>query len=369
MFNWFGSEAGKVGAMLEMSLNPTESPDIGDITADMMRGFAQQCQHINEEYGVPIYMRWAHEMNGDWYPWGNTPTAFIASFRQFTTIMREYTNMTAMVWAPNSGIDYPFIGGGARPSPAPGGVDFAVLDTNNDGVIDIYDDPYTPFYPGDDVVDWVGLSLYYYPYCTNNCPLPSNSFTAELTSIGHPSTPLVNAAAWNNVHNFYANFAQARNKPMMLPETGSPYIHEWANRTGAATELTIKQSWWNQLVSPATIANFPQLKLFVQFEEQKPLAVNGVPALRDWRVTNSTSMLGWWNGFVQGQQGVVKSADELVYGCDGSIMGGVKPARVPSTLGRPSDGPPAPGGATATNSGVNVGVGLGAVGLMVAALI
>lgn len=35
--------------------------------------------------------------------------------------------------------------------PPVGSPDFKALDTNNDGVIDFSDDPYLPYYPGDDV--------------------------------------------------------------------------------------------------------------------------------------------------------------------------------------------------------------------------
>ena len=36
------------------------------------------------------------------------------------------------------------------------------LDTNRDGVLNRYDDMFTPFYPGDDVVDWVAMSVLHY---------------------------------------------------------------------------------------------------------------------------------------------------------------------------------------------------------------
>jgi hypothetical protein len=39
--------------------------------------------------------------------------------------------------------------------------DRAALDTNGDGQLTQADDPYAPYYPGDDFVDWIGLSLYY----------------------------------------------------------------------------------------------------------------------------------------------------------------------------------------------------------------
>ena len=45
------------------------------------------------------------------------------------------------------------------------------MDTDGDGDVTMADDPYGPFYPGDDAVDWVGLTLYQwgsgYPYGRN----------------------------------------------------------------------------------------------------------------------------------------------------------------------------------------------------------
>ncbi len=64
--------------------------------------------------------------------------------------IRRYTNLTAMVWAPNVGINYPFFS--MTPSRYPTNVsdpvNFRALDTNNDNIIDWRDDPYGPYYPG-----------------------------------------------------------------------------------------------------------------------------------------------------------------------------------------------------------------------------
>ena len=37
-----------------------------------------------------------------------------------------------------------------------------IMDTNGDGVIDMYDDMFTPYYPGDEWVDWVGMSIFHF---------------------------------------------------------------------------------------------------------------------------------------------------------------------------------------------------------------
>ena len=46
------------------------------------------------------------------------------------------------------------------------------LDTSGDGVFDNADDPFAPFYPGDDFVDWIGLSVYYKGPNSQNINVP-----------------------------------------------------------------------------------------------------------------------------------------------------------------------------------------------------
>lgn len=64
-----------------------------------------------------------------------------------------------MVWAPNTAVGYPFNGAG-KYLPNADDPRFRQMDTNGDGKVDNADDPFAPYYPGDDVVDWVGISLY-----------------------------------------------------------------------------------------------------------------------------------------------------------------------------------------------------------------
>ncbi|MFG1954445.1 glycoside hydrolase family 26 protein [Micromonospora sp. NPDC048830] len=86
--------------------------------------------------GYPVAIRFAHEMNGDWYPWcesvnGNRPGDYVRAWRHVHDLFEEVgaTNVT-WVWSPNVRWD----------------------DS---------DPKLSTFYPGDAYVDWVGLSGYY----------------------------------------------------------------------------------------------------------------------------------------------------------------------------------------------------------------
>jgi beta-mannanase len=97
---------------------------------------------------------------GAWFAYGQTPSLFIASWRKVVGKVREIagTENIAFVWAPNSGNGYPFPG--QKYSVLPKGPKWeAALDTNGNGEFDTMDDPYSPYYPGDEWVDWVGMKV------------------------------------------------------------------------------------------------------------------------------------------------------------------------------------------------------------------
>lgn len=53
--------------MMEITAQPNISIEL--IPPSQLFAFAMQCRHMNEVYGVPILLRYAHEMNGAW-GWG-----------------------------------------------------------------------------------------------------------------------------------------------------------------------------------------------------------------------------------------------------------------------------------------------------------
>ncbi|RJL23281.1 glycoside hydrolase family 26 protein [Bailinhaonella thermotolerans] len=83
----------------------------------------------------PVAIRFAHEMNGFWYPWcegvnGNAPGSYVAAWRHVHDIFtRLGVDNVTWIWSPN--VHYQ----GSTPLKG--------------------------LYPGDDYVDWVGLSGYY----------------------------------------------------------------------------------------------------------------------------------------------------------------------------------------------------------------
>jgi hypothetical protein len=117
--------------------------------------------------GTTVFLRFGGEMNGDWTPWGRDSAAYRRAFRLVHDVMARYAPNVLMVWAPNA------------------------VPTWN---IDTY-------YPGDDVVDWVGISLYIVRYYDDDLSHPAWQ--------DHPAT---------FIEPFYRKYA-AR-KPLCLVEYG-----------------------------------------------------------------------------------------------------------------------------------------------------
>ena len=47
------------------------------------------------------FVRYAHEMNGVWFPWGQEPSAYRASFAAVAGWFRAASCGAMMLWAPN----------------------------------------------------------------------------------------------------------------------------------------------------------------------------------------------------------------------------------------------------------------------------
>jgi hypothetical protein len=246
------------GGMLLLTLEPHAG--LTAVTPEVGERLAALAAEINRQ-GVPVIVRFAHEMNGSWYEWGQQPTAYIAAFRMVAKALRDGAPGTATMWAPNNAGGYPFAGGAS--AAAPGTDDFALLDTDGDGVLTIADDAYAPYYPGDDVVDWVGMSLYHwgsaYPWGENEMP-EEGKFAAQLTGTYNGLGGDETAAP-----DFYQTYAVEHGKPLAIPETAALVVRDGDEEQ----ELAIKRAWWRQVLSEDNATRFPQLKMVNWFEWDK----------------------------------------------------------------------------------------------------
>lgn len=275
----FLDQVGELKGIAVVTLEPTLP--LSEIDDGLAHDLATELRGYNER-GIRILVRFAHEMNGSWYPWSQQPSDYVAAFRRISNAIHREAPLTGMLWAPNSGAGYPFAGGAFEiRSNHP---DFRLLDTNGDGLITETDDPYAPYYPGDDAVDWVGMSLYHwgstYPWGENEIP-EIGKFIAMLTGTWHGGDGEPGA-----VPDFYGEYARDRGKPLAVVETAALYLPG----AGGDEELAIKQAWWRQMLNSETLDRYPAIKMVNWFEWTKPETEVG-NAIVDWTVTSAEPVL------------------------------------------------------------------------------
>lgn len=323
----FFRQAAAVRAAALLTVEPFSG--VTGLTAAALGAFASNVYGLVMQYDVPCFIRFAHEMNGSWYPWGMQPVAYSQAFARLAAAVHGLTtDRVAMVWAPNNSDGYPYwpylnitLQQYLTNTPYHGTAeDFARLDTSGNGLLDAADDPYLPFYPGDAAVDWVGLTMYHwdneYPFDTNEVPY-AQKVTKILTGHGSP------------LRNFYQRFAAGKNKPLVIPETSAMYCETFSG----ASEYAIKMAYMDQLYhSGADTANalslpahFPLLKAIGWFNIRK--YEGELNAYVDWRVSHRTELRTNYTALAQavvnGRRFGVTALDlrGLVYGWNGWLQG------------------------------------------------
>ena len=168
--NW-AAQVKAAGAAIQLSLEPNKGLDIVQDNA-YLREFARNAKQA----GVPIFLRFASEMNGNWVAWNGNPAKYIEKFRLVSQVMKEEAPNVAMVWAPNS----------------------------------VPQKEITKYYPGDQWVDWVGFNLY--SVCFFN---------------GDPNQPADTVNPLDLLDFVYKEYADQ--KPIMVAEYGATHYSTAGN--------------------------------------------------------------------------------------------------------------------------------------------
>ncbi|HCA78516.1 MAG TPA: hypothetical protein DEP53_02160 [Bacteroidetes bacterium] len=223
-----------------------------------------------KSWAKPLFIRVGHEMNGDWYPWGGKnngggtlggfgdpakadgPERFIASFRRVRRLFDSVgvTNVS-WIWCPNNG------SAPAEPWNQP-----------------------ENFYPGDDVVDWIGLDGY-------------NWGTSQ---------------TWSGWVSFYDTFKDiyskftSLSKPMMIGEFASAEV-------GGDKGKWIRDAYlFNKLI-------FPRVKAITWFNINKET---------DWRINSTGSALSGYQAAISDPYYLSDIVTTTVENESGELPGGFR---------------------------------------------
>jgi hypothetical protein len=151
---------------------------LANIRDERFDSYIDQWANGLKEWGGEVLLRFAHEMNGNWYPWavaggtnGNSPEDFVAAWQHVhDRFDRINAGNVKWVWAPNVKYD--------------GSADLSAL------------------YPGGQYVDWIGMDGYNWG---------SSRRSSKWRSLANVFLPTYNDLT-----------AAHRDKPIMIAETGCP---------------------------------------------------------------------------------------------------------------------------------------------------
>ena len=127
------------GALPLIQLDPDHTA-VAKIGAGYYNNYISNFAAAVKQYGDPVVISFAHEMNGDWYSWGYSPTprrkgtpasAVVSAWRQIHNVFAA-AGATNVIWLWTPNVFY-------NGSP-----------------------PLSEYYPGNSYVDWVGLDGYFW---------------------------------------------------------------------------------------------------------------------------------------------------------------------------------------------------------------
>ena len=261
------------GALPVITLTPTVA--LADIDEGVADALVDALIEVIGDRDLPSYLRFAPNMNGTWTAWGQQPSAYRQAFTVIAEAVHARLNDAVMVWSPAAGDAYPFTQARAADTDL-----LRELDTDGSGVVDGADDAYAPYFPGANVVDWVGLSLYHGDIdggeAVNTVPA-EGEFASRLGPV---------SATAPTDDDFYARYSGNTDMPMLL-ETAAFYS---ASAAGA-TELAVKQTWWRQVFAGSGNGMYDNLGVVLWRDTTSTRAVVGEISI-DWSGTLRAEIVG-----------------------------------------------------------------------------
>ncbi|WP_216651798.1 glycoside hydrolase family 26 protein [Paenibacillus sp. NEAU-GSW1] len=196
---------------------------------DYLRGFARAA----DQSGVPIFLRFASEMNGMWTAYSGNPEQYIQVWRMVHDIFEKEAPQVAMVWT----------------------------------VLNVPEKPIESFYPGDRYVDWVGVNVYNVKY-HNGDAMQASDFEDPLKLIDY----------------VYNRFSRA--KPIQLSEYGATHYTS-VDRT---EDINYAADNIKRLYSLLP-HYYPRVKAVFYFDVNNLIEYNQARRVNDYSITNEPKLL------------------------------------------------------------------------------
>lgn len=221
-------EAAKEGKAIEFALNLTgEGAEIKDVLNKM--SYILDLVEYLEDLNTPVFLRFAAEM--DVWTVQCTPADYITAFRYVADLVHNNSDNIAMVWSPTYARGW---------------------------MMDVH-----KFYPGDEYVDWIGVSLYLHPYYQARDDWSSGQKIAmPCYFTGDAALPV---KIMNELITVYGD-----RKPFIISESGAAHTYRQFNgvrTTKDTTEWAIHRLRMMYYYLPMA---YPQIKAISHFDTVMP---------------------------------------------------------------------------------------------------
>jgi hypothetical protein len=179
-------------------------------------------------WGHPFFLKFDHEMDGSWYPWGegrtsvggpiangNTPGSYVAMYRHVHDIFTA-EGATSVTW---------------------------VWTVNQENTSGRYP-PLSQLYPGDAYVDWTGIDAY-------------NRYLGAWQTFNQMFTGFINPTGDNVADTYQLVLNVAPTKPMMIPEFGT---------IENPTDPNVKSAWLRDAYLQQIPRTLPAVKAVLYYD-------------------------------------------------------------------------------------------------------
>lgn len=258
------------GYAVEFALNcPKEGNDIRNIYN--LDSYLKEISDLLAKYpDVPVYLRFAAEFDVWTIP--TTPEEFIPAYRYVADYFHRRNPNVAMVWSVNHASGW---------------------------YVDIDD-----YYPGDEYVDWIGISLYSQKYFNGDKNASEINEIAFKTGIN--SNPVI---AVKDIVETYGD-----RKPIMIAESGCG--HEIVFTGEDTTEFALKRLKEHYAYLPMV---YPQIKVIAYFDHY----VVANYSKNDYRLSSNRQLQDEYLQLTKGQRFVQDSYENSVSFCYRMISDGI----------------------------------------------
>lgn len=220
---------------LQIAFEPMRYGEVKD--NNYLRRFARDAANS----GIPIFIRFASEMNGNWVPYHDSPSKYIHMFQTVSAVFHSLAPNVAMLWCP-------------------------------------FEEPQrliNEYYPGDDAVDWVGVNIYSVLYNDND---PRRN-----AQLRNPSDQLA------YVYKEYAN-----KKPIAIGEYGASHMAQWNMKTRDDFAIIKMNQFYNSLK-----LIYPRVKMVNWLSMNSIKHAMPGRQLNDYSLLDSTPVLSAYHNLLQ----------------------------------------------------------------------